>query len=496
MKGTVMAEQSTITIQYQTVEQVYNRAKQLVGMKFSDVLDLEIYPDGVVREYNSRNYKGGMGNLLEERFFGYRANSDREPDFAEAGVELKATCIDTRKNGKEVAGERLVLTMIPYDEEAPESIYDSHLWHKCQKLLLVWYKRDRSCDKYDQEIAYVHIFEPPEDDLRVIESDYDIITGLIREGRANELSESLTTYLGACTKGATAAKSMRDQALYAPGKMARARAFSFKRPYMDYVLHHYVMGEPEAERVIKDPKVLKRQSLLQYVTRIINGHVGKSDRELCEQLDIEYTGNKAQWTTIAYRLLGIRGNQAAEFEKAGIRVRTLRVEASGERIQENFPLQNIDFKKLAAETSWEDSELRELLVDMRYLFVVFQKADDCLVLRGCKAWSMPEADLDGPVHDCWSGLIDVLNSGVSLTRKTQRTGKVVVQNNLPKVKDNPIAHVRPRADLAAYRFSDGTEIGDVLHDAEELPDGQWMTRQCFWLKQTYVFSQISDLIRS
>ena len=107
-----MREESTLTIEYQTLEQVMTRAERLVGMTFRDVLDLGIAPEGVDREYNSRRYKGGMGNLLEERFFGYRANSDREPDFAEAGVELKATCVDRLKSGKLSAGERLVLTMI------------------------------------------------------------------------------------------------------------------------------------------------------------------------------------------------------------------------------------------------------------------------------------------------------------------------------------------------------------------------------------------------
>lgn len=489
-----MDEQSKTTIQYQTVEQIYDRAKQLVGMKFSDVLNLEIYPDGVVREYNSRNYKGGMGNLLEERFFGYRANSDREPDFAEAGIELKATCIDTRKDGKQVAGERLVLTMIPYDEDAPESIYDSHLWHKCQKLLLVWYKRDHSCDKYDQEIAYVHIFEPSEEDLRIIESDYDLITGLIRDGRADELSESLTNYLGACTKGATAAKSMRDQARYAPGKTARARAFSLKRPYMDYVLHHYVMGEAEAESVVKDPKILKRQSLLQYVTRTINNHVGESDRELCAQLGIKYIGNKAQWTTIAYRLLGVHGTQAAEFEKAGIRVRTLRPEEDGKGLVESAPLMNIDFMKLAAETDWEDAELHGLLSNMRYLFVVFQKDGERTVLRGCKPWSMPARDLDGPVQECWRRTVDAVSNGVELAKKVSASGKVSITNNLPKISDKLVMHVRPRSTKAAYRFEDGTELGDVLRDAEELPDGRWMTRQAFWLNSSYLFEQIRDLL--
>ena len=484
-----------VSIEYHTPQQVYDRSHQLVGMTFREVLALGIFPDGVVREYNSRRYKGGMGNLLEERFFGYRANSDRDPDFAEAGVELKATCIDTRKDGREVAGERLVLTMIPYDEEFPESLYDSHLWHKCRCMLLVWYRRDRTCDPYDQEIAFTYLYKPPEADLRVMERDYERIAELVRSGHAEELSESLTTYLGACTKGATAAKSMRDQTMYAPSKKARARAFSLKRPYMDYVLHHYVMGTPEAESVATDPRELERQGLERYVTSIINAHVGESDRELCQALDIEYTGNKAQWTTIAYRLLGVCGDRAAEFEKAGIRVRTLRPEPNGKSLKESAPILNIDFLSLAAEHDWEDSELREYLSDMRYLFVVFQKEDERTVLRGCKMWCMPTNDLDGPVRECWQRTISALRRGVLLTQRVSKAGKVSYSNDFPKISDGLVAHVRPRAAQAAYRFSDGTEYGNVRRDAEELPDGRWMTRQAFWLNSGYMLEQISDLLK-
>ncbi len=102
-----------------------------------------------------------MGTLIEERFFGYKANSDREADFAEAGVELKATCygmVTKRRKLIASAGERLVLTMISYDEEAPLSLYDSHLWKKCKSILLVWYHRDKTIDPYDQRIEHVEPF--------------------------------------------------------------------------------------------------------------------------------------------------------------------------------------------------------------------------------------------------------------------------------------------------------------------------------------------------
>ena len=487
-------------VEYQTAEDVLNRGIQLEGMTFREVLNLGIFPDGISRDYGSRRYKGGLGVLIEERFFGYKANSEREPDFAEAGVELKATCFDIVKRNhrsEKSAGERLSLTMIPFDEELPSNLFDSHLWYKCKRMLLVWYHRDRTIDPYDQTIEHVILFTPPEGDLKVIERDYSLIANLVQSGRADELSESLTVYLGAATKGANAA-SLKDQSYYAPGKKAKGRVFSFKRSYMDYVLRHYVLDEPEAESLIKDPRELGRKPLTQYVTQLIGQHIGKSDRELCELLGIEYTGNKAQWTTIVYGLLGIRGERAAEFEKAGIKVRTLRVEPGGRALRESFPIMNIDFEGLAREDDWFESDLREHLIGLKYLLVVFEKAEhgDCAVLKGCKIWGIPEDDLDGQMRLCWKKTVAALRGGISFTKMTDRTGRAIYHNNLPGITHNSVGHVRPRAQKAAYRFEDGTEIGNVGRDAERLPDGRWMTRQAFWLNNSYMLNQIIDLLRS
>ena len=53
--------------------------------------------------------------------------------------------------------------------------------------------------------------EALEKDLEIIRSDYEIIAKKIQDGRAHELSEADTMYLGAATKGATAKKSLQNQ---------------------------------------------------------------------------------------------------------------------------------------------------------------------------------------------------------------------------------------------------------------------------------------------
>ena len=51
-----------------------------------------------------------------------------------------------------------------------------------------------------------------------------------------------------------------------------------------------------------------------------------------------------------------------------------------------------------------------------------------------------------------------------------------IANNLPKQSESRVAHVRPH----------GRDSRDTL----PLPDGRVMTKQCFWLNNTYIAQQI------
>ena len=461
-------------------------AGHLVGMSFRQVLDLGITPDGgpaapAAKEFDRRSYKGGMGALLEERYFGYASNSDSEADFAEAGVELKATCFDTKKDGTIAAGESLVLSMIPNDLPVEAELAGSHLWRKCRSILLVHYGRDRGVPRYEQRIRYVTLFTPPADDLAVIQEDYRQIAALVRSGHTELLSEGATAYLGACTKGANRERSTQPQRYYAPDRLARRRAWCYKQPYMNYVLHHYVMGAARA-----DSLGVAGRELRAHCETIINAHAGESDASLCLALGIPYTGNKAQWSTIAYRLLGVRGDRADEFEKAGVVVRAIREEPDG-RVRESVPLPTFRFRELAAEESWEESELRSYVHNTTYLFVAFRKnLDGTATLMGCVMWQMPDADVDGPLRECWERTVATIRRGVRIERRGDR-----FENDLPKATESPVAHVRPHSARSAYRIG-GVDYGNVERDADELPDGRWMTRQSFWLNHGYVAGVLRD----
>ncbi len=466
-------------------EDIERYAKRLEGMTFRDVLDLSIVPDGASRDYGSKRYKGGLGTLLEERYFGYGANSSSEPDFAEAGVELKTTCLDRKKDGSLVPGERLVITMIPMDGPIELDLFTSHLWDKANLILLVFYERDRRKESYDQAIRHVALFTPPDEDIRIIRDDYEKIASYVRAGRAHELSEGMTSYLGACTKGAREKDMWVDQ-FYPPHVPAKRRAFCFKKSYMTYIFKKHILGEgDDAEPIIKDVGQLGSETLDEYILARVRAHVGRSDRELCELLQIPYTGKKGQWSQIVYALLGVRSGKAEEFEKAGISVRAVRLENTGS-LKEALSLETFKFKEVA-EQEWEDSQLRAYLEETRFLFVTFKKEDDAVRLAGARFWSMPLEAIDGPVRACWERTRDTIKRGVKLTVDVLDSGKSVVHNDLPKAGEvGSVAHVRPHASRSGYRLEDGEVIGDPDKYGDELPDGRVMTKQSFWLNRSYV----------
>ena len=71
----------------------------------------EIVGDAAVAGYNSNN-KGEPGQMVEELYYHYKPNSSPEPDFREAGVELKTTGLKELKDMTLQIKGKLVVDMI------------------------------------------------------------------------------------------------------------------------------------------------------------------------------------------------------------------------------------------------------------------------------------------------------------------------------------------------------------------------------------------------
>ena len=479
-------------------ESIEAYAKQLIGRTFYDVLG-DVASDDQVHEeladyYNNPRGRGSLGNLLEEHFFKYKPNSDSAPDFAEAKVELKVTPYEVKANGKASAGERLVISMIPNNKPIDEDFDQSHLLTKLGLILLILYHRDRSLPRTEFPINYVKLFSILSkycaEDLEIIKDDYRKIVAKIKAGKAHELSEGDTQYLGACTKGASAAKSLQPQ--FYGETPAKRRAFSLKQSYMTYVINHYIMGDVATYDAIFSAKDLANSDFENLILERLKAFKGQDVETLCQQFGLDFKADKAIASNLVTRLLGVRTDNAAEFEKAGIVVKTIKIHQDGKpRESMSFPAMKI--KEFIQET-FEESEVYRYFSQTRFLFVVFrQQEDGRFYLAGAKFWTMNIVELESEGKKEWLLCQRAFQDGVVLTPTPYGQGKIKVKNSLPSSKATKIFHIRPHAGKSAYLI-DGVRYGNGKDtDMDELPNGDFMTKQSFWLNKSYVYDIVKEV---
>lgn len=457
-------------------------AQKLIGKTFRQISDEDdgtsIITDKTGTDYGTaevsqtKRNKGNLGQLIEEKFFHYSCNSDSRPDFSEAGVELKVTPYKKNKNGTLSAKERLILTMIDYFTVVNENFEESHVWNKSRLILLVYYLyRQDIKQNLDYKIGYTRLFTPPEQDIKIIKHDYEIIVEKIKNGKAHELSECDTLYLGAAPKASTSKDRRKQPFSDIP---AKPRAFAFKNSYMTYVLNTYIVpGKQTYEPIIVGEA---QDSFEDYVVNKIDSYRGQSVENLGLKFDVNLEKKpKNLEAMLAYRMLGIKGNHAEEFEKANIVIKTIRIGNNG-KIKESMSFPTFKFKELISE-KWEDSTFGNYLRETRFLFVVYKfDSDGALRLKGCQFWNIPYDDLENDVRHVWEKTVHVLKEGLKI-----QVINGINYNNFPKASENRVCHVRPHAQNA--------------NDTYELPDGRRYPKQCFWLNNIYILSQIDKSLR-
>lgn len=476
---------------------IYNYAKKLKGKSFNDVCDEDDYflneqiKEVSDKEYKfnheNKNRKGGLGELIEERYFHYKSDNESRADFPDAKVELKVTPYKKNKNGTISAKERLIITMINYMDIVDEDFYDSNVWAKIENILLIYYLWESEIeDRLDYFINFIYMLSPKGEDLNIIINDYYKIREKVADGKAHELSEGDTLYLGAATKASSSKDRTKQPYSDIP---AKPRAFSLKTSYMTYILRNYVVADAKKDdKIIKDNKVTDFE---QYVVETINKYKDTKDKDLfIEFFDTDKIKSKDRYSRLAYAILGVRTKNAEEFNKANIVVKSLRVEENNKIIESiSFPTFNI--MDLVSQ-EWEDSEVNSYFNETKFLFVIYKKKNDNYYLKGATFWNMPVSDIDGKLKEEWTRAHNTFKEGVKF--KINKSGNRI-HNNLPKKNNTSILHVRPHAQKSVHLIN-GKKYGNgvLSRDSDLLPDGNRMTKQCFWLNNDYILKQIEKEI--
>jgi DNA mismatch repair endonuclease MutH len=428
-------------------ESILHHAERLVGHSLREVL--EDLPPTI----DFSHHKGGFGTVLERHYFGYEPNSRPEPDFPEAGVELKATPLK-RSGRRLVSKERLVLGMIDYMTVVSEEWESSTFLKKNSHLLIVFYLHEKDTDPRDFVVKAVRLWDFPEDDLAIIRADWQAIVDRVRAGRAHELSEGDTLYLGAATKSSTSEVRRRQPNSSLP---AKPRAFALKQSYMNAIAQGSIGMTAIAAR-----ELARGLSLEQVVASRFASYLGLTADEIACRVGVTAKpGAKNYFAVITKRILGAgEKDRIAEFEKADLQVKTMRILPSG-RPKEDLPFRAFDYCELV-EQEWESSELREVL-GKRFLFVIYQlDRDDVPRLVGTRFWTMPVSDIDGPARACF----DETKLRIAEDRAEY----------LPKKSESRVCHVRPH----------GRDSRDLILT----PTGRMVCRKSFWLNGAYIKEQL------
>jgi DNA mismatch repair protein MutH len=164
---------------------------------------------------------------------------------------------------------------------------------------------------------------------------------------------------------------------------------------------------------------------------------------------------------LANRILSAGSGSVQELQKADIELKTIRLNESGKpREAMSFP--GFKFNEIIHQ-EWEDSNFFEKL-ECKFLFVIFRTDENGVeTLDKVAYWNMPYGDR---------------LEAQAVWEETRRRVKIDARN-LPKATDNRVAHVRPK----------GRNKADTL----PTPQGTQVTKQCFWLNQSYIHEVVKGL---
>ena len=452
-------------------EEIEVISKSIIGKSFKDIISMNYY---VLDESGVK--KGSLGNIIEQSLFGIEPNQYSEPDFIDAGIELKVTPYKKNKDNTLSAKERLVLNMIDYMTEYKNQFYASHFWFKNNKLEIIWYLHEDNKEKLNFKITNEVLLDlSVSEDLKQIEEDWNIIIEKIRSGKAHEISEADTMYLGACTKGANA-NSVRRQPF--SDILAKNRAFCFKNSYMTQLVRKYIGDYTTVEKILSN----NEQTFKDFINNVINKYKGKTQKELMNNFNIDSTAKNLN-SILVSRMFGVKGNlsETDEFLKANIIPRTVRVEENG-RIKESMPFPAFKYTEIVKQ-SWETSDLKEKLESTKYMFFVFKMKKGEYVFNGIKLWNMPELILENEVKTMWEKTFEIIKNG-NIVKKIDDNGYRIT--NFPGMSENKVCHVRPHARDAKDTFP--------LPVADKLTGQKDYTKHCFWLNNNYLEEILKEFI--
>lgn len=458
-------------------------ARNLIGTSLLEVLGEE----GIDNKISTKG-KGKLGNLVEEKYFGYKVNSRKEADFKEAEVELKVSPlkrIKIKANSKMLrelegfsAKERIVLSIINFVQIGEENWGNNSLFKKCKELLLMFYINEKY--KLPEELVFriISLWKPSEEDMKVIENDWKIINGKIKNGKAHEISEGDTMYLGACTKGNTAEKSKRKQPF--SNISAPQRAFCYKKSYVNFIIEELMQKERYREKskkiIAKNINTDGSKTFDEVVLEKFNKLGNMDIVEIKNLFNIERERKAKHYIRLITEdickvLFGDKLSNLDEFKKAEIEMKVIVTQPDG-MPKESMSFEQIDYCDIVTQ-EWDDSDIKSKFENKKFLWVIYKSKRhyskqeelnlDEIIFDRAIFWNMPISDLEESLAYVWNDTVEKIRLGD--------------YGNFIQLSDDKKVHIR-------YKGQDSKDKAPTIQ-------GHMERKRCFWLNSDYVKNQIA-----
>ena len=452
---------------YNSIDEVFAKLVPTYGHTFKEY--------DVNHRLDQPNNKGQLGHIVEEGILGYPINSDPGADLAEIGVEVKTTGIIATKKNEARAKERLTIDSLNYVDIVKYDFEDSPMWQKADDMLFVFYKYLEGEPYGDMPIIKAAVNKFDKTDIEIIKKDYDYILSKINEGRAEEISEGDTMYLGACTAGEGHGKLVPQPH---SSVQVKKRKFCLKQSYFTQLVRKYVSDE-EFEHVLTAEEIYN-YSFETAMEMRLSKYYGLSESQIRKELSItDDPKAKNRYERYIAAMLGIKGriSHTDEFLKANIQLKTIRVNED-ESITESMSFPTFKFEEIVKE-DWEESDLREKFLTTKFMFVIFQEKNGELYFDRIKFWNMPESLIESKVKPVFEETKKVVSEGrivKDIVRDAK--GKETRLTNFPGMTFNGVCHVRPHGRDASDTYP--------LPTKDQKTGLTAFTKQCFWLNNSFI----------
>ncbi len=190
-------------------EELARRAEELSGMTLGQLAELA----AIAVPVDLRRAKGWVGALFEKAL-GASAGSRSEPDFPHLGVELKSLPVDSY--GKPL--ETTFVCTIELSHIADSEWEHSRLLSKLRHVLWIPVEGTRTIPVGERRIGTPIFWQPSYEELEQLRGDWELLSGLIAQGRTDEITGHLGEVMQVRPKAAKGASTRRtldeDGALY------------------------------------------------------------------------------------------------------------------------------------------------------------------------------------------------------------------------------------------------------------------------------------------